>query len=113
MRLYGQFSHPLSSSLLLLLSFPSERRESFDLAAVYGGLDDAADPGLILLSAAHSRLCDGVHVSLVLLVQLDEVLLLLIRTFVFLLKLEDVLHRNLRGGHRDGLSGKREIVLLY
>lgn len=75
---------------------------------VYGRLDDAADPGLILLGAAHSRLCDGVHVSLVLLIQLDDVLLLLIRTFIFLFKLKDVLQCNLHR-HRDGLSGNKEL----
>lgn len=92
---YRQFPHPLSTGSLLLIRLPCERWECFDVPTVNGGLDDAADPGLILLGAAQSRRCDGVHVSLVLLVQLDYVLLLLVRAFVFLLKVEDVLHGNL------------------
>lgn len=88
-------SHPLPTSPLLLLALPSKRRECFDVSAVDGSLDDAADPGLILLGAAQSRGCDGVHVSLVPHIQLDYILLLLIRALIFLLKFKDILHCNL------------------
>lgn len=109
---YRQFPHPLSTGSLFLIRLPCERRERFDVPTVDGGLNDATDPGFILLGAAQSWRCDSVHVSLVLLVQLDYVLLLLIRAFVFLLKVEDVLHGNLWGRERVGCQGKGKYVTL-
>lgn len=94
-------SHPLPTRPLLLFILLSERWERCDLFALDGSLDDAAEPGLILLGAAQSRGRDGVHISLVLHVQLDHILPLLVGALVLLLKLEDVLHGNLGDGWRD------------
>lgn len=85
-------SYPLPTRPLLLFTLPSKCRECFDVSTVDSSLDDAADPGLILLGAAQSRRSDGVHVSLVLHIQLDYILPLLIRALIFLLKFENVLH---------------------
>lgn len=51
---YRQFPHPLSTGSLFLIRLLCERREHFDVPTVNGGLNDAADPGLILLGAAQS-----------------------------------------------------------
>lgn len=100
-------SHPLPPSPLLLLSLLSERWVRRDLSALDGSLDDAAEPGLVFLGAAQSRLGDGVHVPLVLHVQLDHILPLFIRALVLLLEFKDVLHRDLGDGCR-GRAGRQD-----
>lgn len=101
---HQHISHPLPTSLFLLLTLPGKCWECFNLSAVNGRLDNAADPGLILLGTAQGGCCDGVHVSLVLHVQPDYILPLLIRAFILLLKFEDILHCNLRDGQKDKAS---------
>lgn len=101
---HQHISHPLSTSLLLLLTLSGKRWECFNLSAVNGRLDDAADPGLVLLCAAQGGCCDGIHVSLVLHVQLDYILPLLIRALILLLKFKDILHCNLGDGQKDKAS---------
>ena len=99
--LHQHISHPLPTSPLLLFTLLSKRGESCDFTALNGSLDDATESGLVFLGAAHSRGCDGVHVALVLHIQLDHIVLLLIGALIFLLKFKDVLHCYLRDGCRS------------
>lgn len=46
-------SHPLPTSPLLLYTLLSKRWECFDVSAVDCRLDEAAEPGLVFLGAAH------------------------------------------------------------
>ena len=88
-------SHPLPTRPLLLNTLLSKRWERWDLFLLNGRLDDAAEPGLVFLGAAQGRGHDGVHLSLVLHVQLDQVLPLLVRALVFLLEFKDVIYCDL------------------
>lgn len=91
----SNISHPLPPRFLLLLALLGERWESLHVAVLDGVLDDASDPGLIILGEAHQPQRDKVHVSLVCDVQPQQVLPLLVRALVLLLKGQDVLHSNL------------------
>lgn len=94
-------AHPLPSSPLLLRTLLRKRWKCWGVSAVDGSLDDAADPGLLFLGEAQNRLCDGVHVSLVLHVNPDDILPLLISALVCLFKFNDVLYCNLGDRWRD------------
>ncbi len=101
---HHHISHPLPTSPFLLFTLSGKCWECCDVSAVDGSLDDAAEPGLVFLGAAQSRGCDGVHVSLVLHIQLDYILPFLVRALIFLLKFEDVLDRDLGDGWRHRTS---------
>lgn len=92
--------YPSPPSLLLLAAFLRKSSEFFDFSSVDGSLDDAADAGLVLPGEAQHRRCDGIHVSLVPQIQLNHVVLLLLGTFVLLLKVNDVLDGDLRVGRK-------------
>ncbi|KAG7228612.1 hypothetical protein INR49_013298 [Caranx melampygus] len=91
----------------LLLGLLSKRWVRCNLSTLDGSLDDAAEPGLVFLGAAQSRLSDGIHVSFMLHIQLDHVLPLFIGALVLLLKFEDVLHCDLGDGCR-GRAGRQD-----
>jgi len=96
--------HPLPAGLLLLVALIGEGRERRHLVRLDGAADDVAQPGLVLHRAAHGRHDDEVHVSLVLGVQLQQVLALLRRALVLLLKVQNVLQRDLN--HAAAAAGE-------
>ena len=91
-------AHPLPPGLGLLGALLGEGRERGHLLRLNGLAEDGAEPGLVLHSAAHGRAGDEVHVALVFHVQLEEVFALLSRALVLLLKVQDVLQRDLNDG---------------